>query len=266
MQDGVYPFETFLARFMTTRWNSWVVSNGRQTGVRETQSGIIQFFKMQENSQIWQEVIPTDVISNVSAGDAYELTFSSDDRYVAGLFKQKIVIWEAATGYELRSISLPTDPGVVIDFEFSPDGSMMFISHEKFIRDFSISIHTDSILRVYEVQTGRLLKYFEIKQDFRNSGCNISQPFVIAADNSQMISITENCKLGVYDTTTSELKQEFHNPFQDSNIDLALSPDNHLLAVANQNKLELWDLTTRTLLGSYDNPLLSIYRRTGMRS
>lgn len=259
MRDGAYPFETFLARFMTTRWNSWVVSNDRQTGVRETQSGIIQFFKMQENSQVWQEVLPTDVISNVSAGDAYELTFSPDDRYVAGLFKQKIVIWEAATGYELRSISLPNEPGVVIDFEFSPDGSMLFISHEKFTRDFSISIHTDSILRVYEVQTGRLLKYFEIKQEFRKSGCNISQPFVIAADNSQMISITENCKLGVYDTTTWELKQEFHNPFQDSNIDLALSPDNHLLAVAYQNKLELWDLTTMTLLGSYDNPLLSIY-------
>lgn len=103
------------------------------------------------------------------------------------------------------------------------------------------------------------LKYFEIKQDFRNSGCNISQPFVITADNSQMISITENCKLGVYDTTTWELKQEFHNPFQDSNIDLALSPDDHLLAVAYQNKLELWNLTTMTLLGSYDNPLLRIY-------
>ncbi|HAX69205.1 MAG TPA: hypothetical protein DCY14_06345 [Anaerolineae bacterium] len=259
VQGGQNSFEAFLSRFMTTRWSTWVVSNDRQVGVRETQSGIIQFFRMQANSQVWRDIPTEDVILNVSSGDVYEMTFSPDDRYVAGLFKQKIVIWEALTGRELIAIPLPNEPGVVTDFDFSPDGSKLFISHEKFTRDFSVSIHTDSILRIYEVQTGRLLKYFEIKQDFRKSGCNISQPFVIAADSTQLYSITENCKLGIYDTTTWELRGEFHEPFKDSNIDLALSPDNRLMAVAYQNKLELWDISTMKLLKSYGNPLLNIY-------
>jgi WD40 repeat protein len=187
------------------------------------------------------------------------MVFSPDDRFAAGVFEKKLVIWDAATGQELRTIPLAVPPGAVHDFDFSPDGSKLLLSHEKSIRDFSISIHTDATLRIYDVQTGRQLKFFDLKQTFRKSGCNIGLPFVVSADSTQLISITENCRLGVFDTSSWNLKQEFHDPFKDANIDLALSPDNRLLAVAYQNRLELWDLASAKLIKLYPNPTLKIY-------
>jgi len=254
-----YPFDDFLAAFMTPRWSQWIVSHNRQTGLREVSAGVVQFFRMRENSQVLQQVLPEDVISTSTPGDVYELTFSPDDRFAAGVLEKKIIIWEAATGQELRSISLPVPPGAIHDFEFSPDGSKLLLSHEKSTRDYSTGIHTNVSLRVFEVQTGRQLKFFDLKQDFRKSGCNIGLPFVVTADSAQMIAMTENCRLGIFDTTTWELKQEFHDTFKDANLDLALSPDNRLLAVAYQNKLELWDWAAGYLVKSYFNPALRIY-------
>ena len=173
----------------------------------------------------------------------------------------KVTVLDAATGQELRTIPLAVAPGAVHDFDFSPDGSKLLLGHEKSTRDFSTGIHTDASLRVFDVQTGRQLKFFDLKQTFRKSGCNIGLPFVISADSTQMISITENCRLGIFDMSSWELKQEFHDPFQDANIDLALSPDNRLLAVAYQNKLELWDVVSAKLIETYSNPALKIYPR-----
>lgn len=258
-QDKNYPFEDFLASFMTPHWSQWVVSHNRQTGIREAQPGVIQFFKMRENSQVFQAVLPEDVISTSTSGDVYEMTFSPDDHLAAGVFEKKLVIWDAATGKELRTIPLPVAPGAIHDFEFSPDGSKLLFSHEKDTRDYSISIHTNATLRVFDVQTGRQLKFFDLKQDFRKSGCNIGLPFAITADSAQTITITENCRIGIFDTATWELKQEFHDPFKDANIDLALSPDDRLLAVAYQDKLELWDWAAGKLIQSYANPALRIY-------
>lgn len=254
-----YPFEDFLASFMTPRWSQWVVSHNRQIGLREVQRGVVQFFTMRENSQAWQQVAAEDVIKTLTPGDAFEMTFSPDDRLAAGVFEKKLVIWEAATGKELRTIPLPVTPGAIHDFEFSPDGSKLLLSHEKSTRDYSVSIHTDATMRVFDVQTGRQLKFFDLKQDFRKSGCNIGLPFIVSADSAQVITITQNCRLGIFDTTTWELKQEFHDPFKDANIDLVLSPDGRLLAVAYQNKLELWDWVAGKLIQSYTNPALRIY-------
>lgn len=260
-QGKSYPFDDFLASFMTPRWSQWVLSHNRQTGLREAKPGVVQFFKMRENSEAWQAVLPEDVISISTPGDVYEMVFSPDDRFAAGVFEKKLVVWDAATGQELRTIPLAVPPGAVNDFEFSPDGSKLLLSHEKSTRDFSNSIHTDASLRVYETQTGRQLKFFDLKQTFRKSGCNIGLPFAMTSDGSQLITITENCRLGIFDTAAWELKQEFHDPFKDANIDLALSPDNRLLAVAYQNKLELWDLPSAKLIKPYFNPALNIYPR-----
>jgi WD40 repeat protein len=258
-QGKNYRFEDFLASFMTPRWSQWMVSHNRQIGIRKVEKGVVQFFNMRENSQAWQQVAAEDVIKTLTPGDVYEMTFSPDDRLAAGVFEKKLVIWEAATGKELRAIALPVPPGAVHDFEFSPDGSKLLLSHEKSTRDFSNSIHTDAALRVYDVQTGRLLKLLELKQVYRKSGCNISLPFAITSDSAQMVSITETCRLGLYDLASGKLTQEFGEPFENANIDLALSPDNRLLAVAYQNKLDLWDLAAGKLINSYANPALRIY-------
>ncbi|KPL90689.1 hypothetical protein ADN01_02305 [Levilinea saccharolytica] len=258
-QGWEHPFEDFLAGFMTPRWSQWVVSHNRQIGLREVERGVVQFFTMQENSQAWQQVSAQDVIKTLTPGDVYEMTFSPDDRLAAGVFEKKVVIWDALTGAEQLSIPLPATPGAVHDFEFTPDGSKILLSHERNTRDYSVGIHTDASLRVFDVQTGRLLKFFELKQDFRKSGCNIGLPFVISSDSAQVITITDNCRLGIFDAATWELKKEFHDPFKDANIDLAFSPDSRLLAVAYQNKLELWDWSAGELVKSYSNPALRIY-------
>lgn len=189
------------------------------------------------------------------------MIFSPDDRFAAGVFETRIVIWDANTGQELRLIPLSVPPGAVYDFEFSPDGSKMLLSHQKYTRDYSSGIHTDATLLVFDAQTGRSLKFFQLKQAFRKAGCNIGMPFAITADSTQLITITENCRLGLFDMSTWELQYEFHEPFKDANIDLALSPDNRLLAIAYQDRLELWDLTSGTLIRRYDNPVLDIYPR-----
>jgi WD40 repeat protein len=258
-QGREYLFGAFLAAFMTPRWSQWAVAHNRQIGLREVERGVVQFFNMRENSQAWQQVAAEDVIQTLTPGDVFEMTFSPDDRLAAGVFEKKLVIWEAATGKELRTIPLPVTPGAIHNFEFSPDGSKLLFSYEKDTRDYSVSIHTNTSLRIFDVQTGRLLKFFDLKQDFRKSGCNIGLPFIISADSAQVITITENCRIGIFDTATWELKQEFHDPFKDANIDLALSPDNRLLAVAYQNKLELWDFAAGKLIKSYSDSALRIY-------
>ncbi len=258
-QEKTYPFDDFLAAFMNPRWSQWAVSHDRQTGLRDIGQGTLQFFRMRENSEAQQQVASEDVIQTLTPGDVLEMVFSPDDRLAAGVFEKKLVIWDAATGKELRTIPLPVTPGAIHDFEFSPDGSKILLSYEKYTRDYSISIHTDATLRVFEVQTGRQLKFFDLKQDFRKSGCNIGLPFAITANSAQTITVTENCRIGIFDTATWELKQEFHDPFKDANIDLALSPDDRLLAVAYQNKLELWDWATGKLIQSYVNPAFRIY-------
>lgn len=257
-QEKTYPFDDFLAAFMTPRWSQWAVSHDRQTGLRDIGQGTLQFFRMRENSEARQQVAPEDVIQTLTPGDVLEMVFSPDNRLAAGVFEKKLVIWEAATGKELRTISLPVPPGVIYDFDFSPDGSKLIVSHDTNSRDYSVGIHNNSTLRIYETQTGRMLKYFELKQDYPKSGCNISLPFAVTPDNAHLITITENCRLGRYMFETGEL-QEFSDPFEDANIDLAISPDGRLLAVAYQNKLELWDLAAAKLLKRYFNPALNIY-------
>ncbi|GAB4484713.1 MAG: hypothetical protein Fur0016_15430 [Anaerolineales bacterium] len=257
-QGHAYPFDGFLASFITPRWSRWVISPNRQVGLREVERGVVQFFNLRENSETWQQVAPEDVIQTLTPGDVLEMVFSPDNRLAAGVFEKKLVIWEAATGKELRTISLPVPPGVIYDFDFSPDGSKLIVSHDTNSRNYSVGIHNNSTLRIYETQTGRMLKYFELKQDYPKSGCNISLPFAVTPDNAHLITITENCRLGRYTFETGEL-QEFSDPFEDANIDLAISPDGRLLAVAYQNKLELWDLAAAKLIKRYFNPALNIY-------
>lgn len=257
-QDKNYPFDDFLASFMTPRWSQWAVSHDRQTGLRDIGQGTLQFFRMRENSQTWQQVATEDVIKTLTPGDAYEMVFSPDDRLAAGVFNKKLVIWEAATGKELRTIPLPVTPGVIYDFDFSPDGSKLIVSHDTNSRDYSVGIHNNSTLRIYETQTGRMLKYFELKQDYPKSGCNISLPFAVTPDNAHLITITGNCRLGRYTFETGEML-EFSDPFENANVDLSISPDGRLLAVAYQNKLEVWDWVATNLIKRYSNPALNIY-------
>jgi WD40 repeat protein len=81
----------------------------------------------------------------------------------------------------------------------------------------------------------------------------------VTEDSTEIISITQNCQIGVFDFNSLELKREFGNPYSNANIDFALSPDNHLLAVAQKNKLELWDLSTGNLVKQYENSAYNVY-------
>ncbi len=252
-------FEDFLATFMTPIWSNWAVSHNRQLGMREVQMSMLQFFRVGENTEQWQTVSSADVIATLNTGPLVEMTFSPDDSLAAVLFPQRIAIYDPATGQELRSIPLPVKAGRVYDFEFSPDNTRLLLSHEVSSEDYSAGIHDNITLRVFDTASGTQLKFFEIKQDYPREGCNVGMPFAVTADSSRLITLTAACKLGIYSMTDWGLINEFHNPFNNANIDLALSPDGNLLAVAFKNKLELWDLPAVQLLQVYPHPTGKTY-------
>jgi len=266
-QASTFSFDAFLSAFidapMYVAQNRIVISHNQKIGIRESTKGSIQIFNVKENSLNWNDFAPEDVIATIS-GDANEFVFSPDDRLVAGVFQKKITVWQAATGKLVRNFNLPLTVARVYGFAFSPDGSKLLISNSDMKpadNTFTVSIHSSIALRVFNLQTGGLHQKYVLKQKYTKSGCNISLPFSVTQDGTQVLTVTQDCKIGFFDINTWKLKQEFGDGFSNANISFALSPDNRLLAVAYKDKLELWNISAAKLVKQYTNPSYDIYRR-----
>jgi WD40 repeat protein len=255
-KGSAFSFDGFLSSFIS---NPVAVSHNRTVGVRQPQKDTVQFFKVQETNLARGYIADEDILLTTTApGLLYSLKFSPSDRLVAGVFPTKILIWDGVTGEKIQSLPLSSAPYPIYAIDFSPDESKLLVSHGSDV-NLSDSIHTSASLRVFDIQSGRLVQNYKLEQQYKKTGCNITLPFVVTQDGTQVISITQNCKIGIFDINTLELKKEFGKPYSNANIDFALSPDNQLLAVAYKDILELWNVTTGTLVRQYANPAYAIY-------
>lgn len=251
--------DDFLASFMNGHtFYHQTLSHDRKISIQQTNRGLTQIFKVNGNGLIGQVIAPADIISTtLVSGNAVEYVFSPDDHFVAGIFQSKITIWDVLTGKQIQKFDIPIPPWRMYGMAFSPDGSKLLVSNSSTSRkdmSWTLPLHLKISLRVYEVASGKLLKNYTLEQEYQKSGCNIGLPFVVTSDGTQIITLTNNCKIGVFDLNTWELKQELGEPISNANIDLALSPDNHLLAVAYKGYLDLWDMNTGTMVKRNLNP------------
>jgi WD40 repeat protein len=252
-----------------TNWTTReTISHDRSTVIRQTEKGRVKIYRTSEASLTSNEYDETQLIADPAvASYPSQFVFSQDDRMVAGIYGQKIFIWDTETGKQLQTLTLPVAVWRVYGVEFTPDGSKLIVSasEDRPGEDpgFSVGIHRSIVLRVIDLQNGRTLLTNKIEQKFRKSGCNIGLPFEVTADSTQVITFTPNCKLGIYDINTGELLREFGTSISDANIDLAISPDGQLLAMTYKDRLELWDLSTGSLIKRYTNPEYQVFPHFG---
>jgi WD40 repeat protein len=266
-----FNFDAFLTSFLDessnfgSAYEALQISHNHNFGINQPNKNLTQVFSI--NNEImredgYQERI---LISNIpSATFASAFAFSSDDTMVAGVYLNKIFVWDTQTGNEIHKLSLPNNVWRVYDLEFSPDNRKLLISASEDLggdNTFTTSIHRTINLRILNLQNGIQLQKHTLEQDYKKTGCNIALPFVVTSDGASVVTITQSCKIGVYDFNTWELKQELGSPIENANIDLALSPNNHLLAIAYRDILEIWDLSSGELIERYKNSAYGDYPR-----
>jgi hypothetical protein len=254
--ENTYYFDAYLP--IGNNANPISISHDKTVGIWQVKDKI-QIFKVKDENFLRGYLDPTDIlVTHGVSENAFVFKFSPDDKLVAGLFPTKIIIWNGVTGEKIQSYQPPTTLGYIYAIDFTPDGSKLLFSSSK-IDGFSTSYHEDANLSIINTQDGKLLQNYRMEQEYKKSGCNISLPFVVTLDGLQVISITKNCKIGVFDIKTWAIKQEFGDPYMNANINFALSPDNRILAVAHKDILELWDVTFGKLVGQYSNPAYDVY-------
>jgi WD40 repeat protein len=255
-QENTFYFDGFLPEHIV---NPIAISHDQTTGIQLV-NDMVEIFRVREDNLLRGFLDDIDILKTHSApGQPFTFKFSLDDKLVAGVFPTKILIWSGVTGEKIQSLPLPNTPGAVYAIDFSPDGSKILFSHGDSVFDFKSGFYTS--LRIFDIQSGMQTQNYSLKTVFQEKyiGCHTSLPFVVTQDGTQVITLTENCRIGIFDFNTWELKQEFGNPYSNATINFALSPDNHILAVAYEDKLELWDISAGELIGQFMNPAYTVY-------
>lgn len=273
--DSAFDFDTFLRSFLFTPFfvdGNWmereVISHNQSLLIRQTEKASAQLYA----------VTPEILVSgNVGAEKPFaklqvtnypsQFAFSPDDTLLAVVAYNgnRILILEAQTGKLLFNLSLPYPVRRIYDLAFTPDNARLLISASE-IKDGEddspmIWFHSSTTLRVFDLASRKILHEHILFQPTREKGCHIAVPFALTADGKKVITMTSECRLGVYDLDTWEALDVMGGPYEWANIDLAISPDDSILAMAYQDKLELWDLSSGTLFKSYTNPADRVFLR-----
>jgi WD40 repeat protein len=147
-----------------------------------------------------------------------------------------------------------------MDVRFSPDGSKVIVSAND--GGSQVNVFGNLAILIFDVNAKKLIQRYELKQQLRKTGCNVTLPFAVTADSSQIFTLTQDCRIGLYDIQTFQEIRSFGTPYADHALSFALSPDGNTLAVASAKSFELWDVPSGTkfrrvdipeLAGSFDN-------------
>ena len=223
----------------------WLASNGRntlavspdhKTGIEQS-GDVVHIFSITGDT-----FIPTQenlLASYTFKGFWLQFKFSADSKQVVGITYSQMIVWDSQTGKLVRAFSgkdyLKGNP---TDFGFSPDGSQVIIS--------SIQDDTRS-LAILNVKTGALVQSYEVPN------CNLSIPYAFTADGSQIFTITQDCRIGLFNISDWKQVKSFGGPYSGAKFSLALSPDGKLLAAGYKQSLEVWDVGSGKLVKSFND-------------
>lgn len=274
--DSAFDFDTFLRSFLFTPffvdYANWMereaLSHNQSLLIRQTEKASAQLYAVTPEILASGNVGAEKPLAKLQVPNyPSQFVFSPDDTLLAAVVygSNQILILEAQTGKLLFNLSLPYPVRRIYDLSFTQDNSRLLISASeiKAGEDDSpmIWFHSSTTLRVFDLTSRKILHEHILLQPTREEGCHIAVPFALTADGKKVITLTPECRLGVYNLDTWEVLDVMGGPYSWANIDLAISPDDSLLAMAYQDKLELWDLSSGTLFKSYINPADRVFLR-----
>jgi WD40 repeat protein len=207
--------------------NTVLVSPDRSTAIQQSGDQVQIFHLTDGNFLLTKENLLASYGFN---GVWFQFVFSPDGKLVAGKTYSQLFIWDAQTGQQVRAF-LGSDylKSNWYNFGFSPDAGLFLID--------SIQ-KEDRLLTILDVQTGQVLQSHSVVD------CNVSIPFAVTPDGSQVYTVTPDCRIGLYGLDGWQNLKSFGGPYGGTKLALALSPDGKWLAVGYQQSLEIWDVAT----------------------
>jgi WD40 repeat protein len=179
--------------------------------------------------------------------------FSPDNSLIAAASNQLILL-DGVSGKEIKRFDI-SSIGATMDMKFSPDGTKVIVSGNDL--GSQVNVFGNLSLVVLDVNEKKIVQRYELKQQLRKTGCNVTLPFAVTADSSQIFTLTQDCRIGLYDIQTFEEIKTFGTSYADHALSFALSPDGNTLAVAWGKIFELWDIASGRKFRRLDIPQLA---------
>ncbi len=187
-----------------------------------------------------QELVHVAATENVQ-GQRWMAT----SHYTASTDKASIKIWSVGaidTGIVAQEyLTLPFPVRLVSDMAFSPDGSRLAVTG---------SDGTRNILQTYDVVSGNVISTVEF--------VSFPQAFAYNPQTSSLAVVTADSQIRLVEGTTEVKQLQGHNPnnIQGGQHTVSINALGTRLAyTGNENILQLWDLTNRTVLREIPMPI-----------
>jgi RNA polymerase sigma factor (sigma-70 family) len=173
-------------------------------------------------------------------GEATSLAFSPDSKILAGNTRSGVILWDAASGKELRRLPVIAPFNFPHALEFSPDGATLAVGAVEAME------RGKGHLSLWEVATGKKLQTFSLP--YSGPPSRYPRNVRFAPDGKSLAAAGEGAKAFILDLNSGRVRATFEND-QGGFHSLAFSPDGKALALGTyRSGVQIWDAGTGELV------------------